>query len=349
MDHQQDRSRGGREPARPEPARPEPAAPRLLGALALRLRRVGSWLDRLYLSANRGLRGYPALLVRVGQAFSRHEGALLSASLAYYALFSFFPLILLIIVVGSNYLTAMEAKRLAVNLAVQFAPGAAELVSNNVEQVLRQRGTIGAVAGLGLLWSSSGVFGAIYRAVNRAWGENRPSQAWQGRLFGLAATIIVGLLFFLSVALTTALTVIQSWRLPVLGWQPFLDPAVTRLAGWLWSLSTLLVTVGLFSLLYRILPRAGVAWRDVWLGGIAAGLAWQLARLLFTWYLSFVRYNLVYGSLGAIVAFLLWSYLSALILLLGAELTAQFARWRRQGRPIDNRLPRQMREESPNG
>jgi membrane protein len=119
------------------------------------------------------------------------------------------------------------------------------------------------------------------------------------------------------------------------------------------ALIPVLVSVATFIILYRTMPRNGVTWRDVWLGGMIAGLIWEVARRLFTWYLAnFASYSLIYGSVGAIIAFLLWAYLSAMIVLLGAEFTAQFSHWRRAGRPIERRplsqwLPEWSKWESP--
>jgi len=323
----------------------QPGGDAHLNWLDRRLNRLGGALNRLYVLANRRLWGYPGLFYRVGLTFGRHDGSFIAASLAYYALFSFFPLLLFLIAVGSSFLTTVDAKEIALDVVAGYLPGVEELASTNVEQILRERNAIGAVALLGLLWAASGVFGAIFRAVNNAWGDVRPGPFWQGRLFALVSTIVIGLLFLLNMALSTALSIIQSWRLPVLGWQIFVDPGNSQLGGWLSALASLAISIALFSVIYRTLPRAPVAWRDVWPGGIAAGVAWQIAKLLFTWYLGYARYNLIYGSVGAIAGFLVWAYTSALILLLGAEFTAQYTHWRRAGRPVDDRLPREIREE----
>jgi membrane protein len=313
--------------------------------LSRRLARLGDALDRFYVRTNRKLRGYPGLFYRVGLTFTEHDGAFISAALAYYALFSFFPLLLILIVVSSSLLSTVDAKAFALDLVARYLPGVVELASTNIEQILRERNALGVVALLGLVWAASGVFSALYRAVNNAWGDVRPLKFWHDRAFALVSTIVIGLLFLLNMALSTMLSVIQSWRLPVLGWQVFMDPAWSQLSGWLSALVSLAITILLFSTLYRALPRAPVAWRDVWPGGIAAAIAWQIAKQVFTWWLGLARYNLIYGSVGTIAGFLLWAYLSALILLVGAEFTAQYAQWRRAGRPVDDRLPREVRQE----
>jgi membrane protein len=309
------------------------------------LDRLAGRLNRLYLLANRTLRSYPAVLYRAILAFGKHDGPFVSAALAYYALLSLFPLLVFLITAASSFVSVQEAKRLVLEVVARYLPGSVEVASRTVEEILAARSTIGVVALVGLLWSASGVFGAIFRAVNRAWGDARPTPAWESRLMALAMTLILGLLFLLNLAMSTLLSILQSWRLPVLGWQVFLDPGVSRLFGWLSALVMIAISAALFSVIYRTLPRAKISWREVWPGGIAAGVAWQIAKLLFTWYLGYARYNLLYGSIGAIVGVLLWSYLTALILLLGAEFTAQYSYWRRAGRPIDNRLPRELRED----
>jgi YihY family inner membrane protein len=309
------------------------------------LDRLADRLNRLYLLFNRTLRSYPAVLYRAILAFGKHDGPFVSAALAYYALLSLFPLLVFLITAASSFVSVQEAKRLVLEVVARYLPGSIEVASRTVEEILAARGTIGVVALLGLLWSASGVFGAIFRAVNRAWGDARPTPAWESRLMALAMTLVLGLLFLLNLAMSTLLSILQSWRLPVLGWQVFLDPGVSRLFGWLSALVMIAISAALFSVIYRTLPRAKISWREVWPGGIAAGVAWQIAKLLFTWYLGYARYNLLYGSIGAIVGVLLWSYLTALILLLGAEFTAQYSYWRRAGRPIDNRLPRELRED----
>jgi len=101
--------------------------------------------------------------------------------------------------------------------------------------------------------------------------------------------------------------------------------------------------------MYRTMPRAQVRWRDVWPGGLVAGLIWEVGKQLFTWYVgNFAAYNVIYGSVGAIIVFLLWSYLSAQLLLFGAEFTAEYSRWRRAGRPVEDRPLREwMANRSP--
>lgn len=83
----------------------------------------------------------------------------------------------------------------------------------------------------------------------------------------------------------------------------------------------------IFALVYRFVPNDRISWRDVWPGALLAAFLFEVAKNAFAWYLAnFANYSLVCGSLGAVIAFLFWSYLSALILLLGAELASEYSR-----------------------
>lgn len=301
------------------------------------------WVERTYLGLDRRLRGWPTLLIRTGLAFKQDDGALMSRSIAYYALFSFFPLLLVLMSFSSFALDTAEVEQIIQDFVKSSLPVAADLVQANVERILAARSTVGILAVAGLLWSASGVFSAIYRAVNRAWGNSRARFFWADKIFGLVVVLVFGLLLVVTTLASTIFSVLQSW----------IPSFLVNAAGlWRW-LSTLLpplVTAATFIMLYRIIPRNGVTWRDVWLGGLVAGLVWEAARRLYAWYLSNVAsYSLIYGSVGAIIGFLLWAYLSAMILLLGAEFTAQYSEWRKAGCPIESRPLGQWVREWPKG
>jgi len=301
------------------------------------MERIVQWLEHLYLGIKRRLKGWPTLLVRTGLAFDQDDGPVVSRSIAYYALFSLFPLLLVLMSVASSILAVEEAQQAVVELIERILPAAVDLTEQNIEQVLAARGTVNIVATLGLLWSASGVFTAMYRAVNRAWGNPKSRLFLKEKLFGLAVVLIVGLILLGTTLLSTAASVLQRWNGTILGWQPFSNPEVVALWGKLSTFVPPVISVIMFIILYRTIPLNRVTWRDVWLGGLIAGLIWEAARQIYAWYLSNVAtHSLVYGSVGVIIGFLLWAYLSAMILLIGAEFTAQHTAWRKAGRPVES-------------
>lgn len=312
---------------------------RSLGWTRLR-RRVRHHCSKLSGAVDQRFGGRLTLIRRTWQASRDNEVAVQARSIAYFALFSLFPLLLFLMSLSSWFLDSHEAQQTVLTAVERFLPGSQSFVGDNIDRVLRSRSTAGAAGLIGLVWAGSGVFGAIYRGVNRAWGSPEQRRVPFDRLFGLIVVLGLGLILVVTMLSSTVLELMRSWRVSILGWQPLTDPTVGVLMSWASMAIQAAATVLVLSLLYRTIPRAEVEWRDVWPGGIAAGLAWEIAKRLFTWYLvNAARYNLVYGSVGAIIGFLLWSYASAMILLLGAEFTAQYGRWRQTRRGADAAPP----------
>lgn len=298
------------------------------GSQWVRLRKRAS---RIYTSADRKLGGWLSLLRSTGREFQDDDGFTMAAAIAYYALFSFFPVVLLMITVSSFFFSSATAQKGVIAWAERYIPASGDLIRANIGQILRVRGTVSIVALLGLLWSASGVFTALDRVINRAWDVTELRPFWQQKLLAFSMIVGAGGLLLVSIVSTTFFNVIRRLRLPLTGWQ--------LLGKWLMIpklLSTLLpviLTVLIFLLLYKILPSTSVCWSDVWLGALLTGLGWELAKYLFTWYLTnFASYNLVYGSVALLIAFLAWSYYTGLILILGAEFTAEYAKTRRARR-----------------
>jgi membrane protein len=293
--------------------------------------RLKARLENLYARLDRRLGGWLSLLVRTALAFGQDDGPLAARSIAYYALFAVFPAILALIVVASAVLESEEVQESVIALVEQYAPIALDVVEVNIEQLLAMSKTVGLIALVGLLWSASGVVSALFQAVNRAWGVPNSRLVLSARLYGLAMIAVVGAFFLLALSIGPIVSLAQAWR-------PLAQPGADRLVSGLSALAQALFSACAFILIYRTMPRTRVGWRDVWLGGLIAGLIWEGGKQIFTWYVGNVaNYSAIYGSVGAIIAFLLWCYLSGQILLLGAEFTAEYSRWRRAGRPIETR------------
>ena len=253
-------------------------------------------------------------------------------------MFAVFPTILALLVVASFVLGSEEAQASVMALVARYAPMASDVVAVNIEQLLGMSGTVGLIALVGLIWSASGVASALFQAVNRAWGVQGSRLLLSGRLYSLAMILIVGALLLLALSIHPIVSLVQTAQAAVLGSQPSAEPDTNQTVTGLMALAPTLLTVCAFMVLYRTMPRTRLGWRDVWLGGLVAGLVWEAGKRIFTWYVSNIAdYGAMYGSVEAIIAFLLWCYLSGQIILLGAEFTAEYSRWLRAGRPMETR------------
>jgi membrane protein len=251
-----------------------------------------------------------------------------AASIAYYALLSFFPFLLLVIsILGS--MTAAEADRLTVlTFVFRYFPTQVDFVTTQLDAFRQTRLQVGVAGALALIWASLGVFGAITSAVNEAWGVEKQRSFWRHRMVSFLMLVAGGGVMIVGLLLVSAVKVAQASWFGVL---------LTRFT-WLQALQTLTLTysatlllVLAVGLLYYFIPNAKTRFRDVWVGAVLTGLLWRLAFDGFSWY---VRHNgqltLIHGSIATVVVFLLWLYVCSVILIYGVEFTAAYARLRRR-------------------
>jgi len=288
-------------------------------------------LVRRWVRLNARSDGWLGVGERTYKGFMAHQGNANAAAIAYYTLFSVFPLTLLLISLGSFVLNSQQAQEAALTAVGTYLPFATELVQRNIERVLELRGTASVIGVVGFIWAASGVFGSLSRAINLAWDLERPRPAWAERALAAGLVLLVALLFSLSLFSTAAFEVVERLARLLPSDTPISGLSLIDLAS---TGLPYIFTVLLFSFLYTVLPSTRVAWTEVLPGALLASVVWEVAKNGFTIYLgSFATYNLVYGSLGAVIALLLWSYISGLIILLGAEFTVQYARRRRGEAP----------------
>ncbi len=290
------------------------------------------WQGRDGERALRSLRMAVEIVRLTYASYTTHNCSMRAAAIAYYILLSFFPLVVLIIVLASSFLTQEYTQEFVLAFADRYMPGTDQLVQVNIRQMLRSRGWAGALSILGLVWSGSNVFASIHQALNEIWEvEERPSIWWQ-RLLSIATVGAMLALFALSLVTTILGRILRSLPWYYWGMAPVSD-------GRLWetmaSILGLLTTVIFFFTIYRLLSVSPLRWWELLPGSVIAALLWEVAKQIFATYVaSFQPYNLVYGSLGRLIAFVIWSYLTGVILLLGAELTLA---WRQTSHHIPER------------
>jgi len=192
--------------------------------------------------------------------------------------------------------------------------------------------TMGVTGTLAVVWGAVGFFGAISTAVNYAWGVEKQRSFWKHKLFSFLMLLVAGLILLIALLLISASQVVgASWFAEVL--QRF--PGLGFLRGFTIRHATTLLFILVVGLVFYFVPNAKVRFRDVWVGAFLTGLLWKGALEGFAWYMrDMTRFTRVNGSIGAVVVFLVWVYLQAVILLYGVEFTAAYARLRR-GRPED--------------
>ena len=251
-----------------------------------------------------------------------------AAAIAYYALLSLFPFLLLIIsLLGA--IAADDDDRLAVlTFVFRYFPTQLDFVSMQLDAFRQTRVPVGVAGGVGLIWASLGVFGAITSAVNEAWGVEKQRSFWKHRMVSFLMLVAAGLVTMLALVGVSAVQVAEaSWfgvMLSRFGWLAAFQTWIVRYAATI----LLILAVGL---VYYFIPNAKTRFRDVWVGAILTGVLWTLAFRGFSWYIGRnSQLTLIHGSIAAVVVFLLWIYVSSVILMYGVEFTAAYARLRRR-------------------
>jgi len=266
------------------------------------------------------------LTVRALQAFGEDRCSHMAAAISYYALLSLFPLLILLVSVVGIFLRSSSLQQDLVDQVLDILPLTQDEGADEVSQAVRAVAGVSVpltIVGLaGLAWSASAMFGAIRSSLNVAWGSSSRRSLIRQKLLDLTMMAGFGAFFLLSISATGLLRATQEASSDLLGplsgssfffWRAvsFVVPALLSLGG--------------FAVLYRFVPSAPVKMSGVWAGAAAAAFLFELAKNGFSFYLAnFGRYDLVYGSLGAVVTFLVGLYLSAAVLLFGAEVAAEY-------------------------
>jgi len=254
-------------------------------------------------------------------SFQQEGAARGAAGTAYYTLFSFFPLLIVLVTIASYFVSSYEASSKVAQLVISVIPVSQKLVEVNIQRILQLRNSVGIVMLLVLFWSGSNAFSMMVHHINSAWPEKERRTFFQQRLFGLAMVIAIILLLFILMLSSTLLNLLVRYKDIV----PGLDLLFNT---WLWNFGTKTLYWGVpflfFYSLYRIIPMGRVPVKAAGFSAFGITLIWRLASTIFQWYLAsgFARYEIIFGSLSAIVVLLFWIYISAMILFFGAHLCA---------------------------
>ncbi|MCX6549968.1 MAG: YihY/virulence factor BrkB family protein [Acidobacteria bacterium] len=250
-----------------------------------------------------------------------------AAAIAYYALLSFLPFMLLSMSVLGSFAAGQIARGQVLEFVLRYFPAQPDFIANNLDTFSQTRIRLGLGGAIGLLWASQGVFGAISTAVNHAWSVERPRTFWGHRWFTLLMMSAAALLLF------AALLILSTASIRGTTWSAMLFaqyPGLHMLTGWASRLLAFMLFVLVVGMIFFFVPNTRVLWRDVWPGAVITALAWRVAFEGFSWYVRHWARASVHGSIATVVWFLVWIYISAVILLYGVEFTAAFARLRRE-------------------
>ena len=267
------------------------------------------------------------ICVKAVSAWFDHNASSLGAALAYYTLFSVAP-ILIIAVAIAGYVFGADSAQTQVFAQLQALIGDAgakaigDLVAN--AHYSDKKGLAAAVGVVTLVVGATSVFGELQNALDRVWQTPPQAKAvgwWRfvrGRVLSIGMVLGVGFLLLVSLLASAGLAAFGGWLgvfLPQLQVVlPLLD--LTLSFG---------MTVLLFGLIYKYVPRESIPWSDVWIGAAVTALLFTVGKSLIGIYIGKSSFNSAYGAAGSLIVLLVWIFYSAQIFLLGAEFTRVFA------------------------
>src|SRR5687768_8596165 len=258
----------------------------------------------------------------VGELYNS-EGLTHAASIAYYALLSLFPIVLLALSILSNATSDTADRDAVVRFVFRYFPQQFGFISGQIDAFQTQPVSFGFWGVVGLVWASLGVFNAITAAVNHAWAVEKRRSLLMHRLVGFVMMIAAGLVLLLGLVIASLVRLAETRLGEAFVRSPWLD----NFSGMFASYLATALLVACVALVFYFVPNTKVRFRDVWPGAILVGVLWRIALRLFSWYAAdLASWNVIHGSIAAVVVFLLWIYVSAVILLYGVEMTASYAR-----------------------
>jgi membrane protein len=245
-------------------------------------------------------------------------GSQQATTLAYYALFSVFPLILLLAIAIGAVVGPAVAQEQIVNGLQLFLPASSVVtLQETIEGAVGQSAQFGIIAVLGLLWAATGLFSGVTRFLDEIFRVPNMRSMWRMRLLALLMGLMLVLLVFASFLTSGILRLFSAFSLELNIW---------------FTIGTLFLPLGLnlviFALLFRFVPARFVHWDAIWPAATFGAFGWELAKAGFQWYLAnLASYGVIYGSIATGIVLLFWSYLLASIFLFSAELCARLNEW----------------------
>ena len=272
------------------------------------------------------LKALLALLQETGKAWSADNASRMAAALAYYTIFSIAPLLIIAIAIagyifGERAVTGQLFDQISGIVGEQAAGIVQEMVKSAQQS---QSGVITSVLGVAaLVWAASNLFNQFQQALNTIWhvdaAHTRGVLAflWQ-RLVAIAMVIGMGVLMVASLVAITVISALSHVLQEVI-------PLVVEALPLTDIVASLLLMTLVCAVIFRVLPNARIAWRDVLGGAVLAAILFTFGKYLIGLYLANASYASSFGAAGSLVVLLVWVYYSSQILLFGAEFTKVYA------------------------
>jgi membrane protein len=246
-----------------------------------------------------------------------------AAGISYFSLIALFPAMLVLIALADTFWGWMHLHNTVVQSIVHLFPGSHQFLESNLNDITTPS-TMGVLSCMAVVfWSSSWIFTFIENSINRAWGISHQRTFWESRLRSAAIMLLGGFSLLISAAITGFVGAARASTSAHLA----VSAEASYFMGWLWYLfllgTGLLIAVLVFALVFKWTPHCKVYWREAICGALVSTALWEIGSFIFVNLMPIFDYQRIYGKMGAVIALLAWVYASNLIMLFGANFSAQ--------------------------
>ena len=275
------------------------------------------------------------LIVRSTKKFAKDDGSYLAAGMSYYIFFSVFPFLLGLLAFLGIFFGSDKATEQVKDVLERQLPGIADspIIYDNLQSIDFNKGLVGAIAVIGLLWTGSAVFGSLTRMMNKIWNIQDKRTFYNRKGTDMFFTILIGLVLSTNIFINTIYS--------QLGQYFGLVGAGSEEVNWIentWNFITVhilppLLSIGVFTFIYNVIPQRKVIFRRTLPPAIIGALIFEFTKSLFVFYIhTYGNFDMVYGSISAVIILLLFAYVSSIIVVFFAEIHNVFSAMKDEGR-----------------
>lgn len=260
-------------------------------------------------------------IVDVLKKYNKDHSTLFAAAISFFGLLSFVPLLIFGVgifgyVIGSHD----QAFDSVIKFLNSFLPASSKSIETYLRNLSTQSTLLSGIGIIGLLWSGTQVFVILQQVINVAMEVKTPVSFIRGRSKAILVVPIVGFLFILSILLTSIIAIASHYRSSLIDAEK-----ISVIWDSIGILVPVIISILAFTLIYKIMPARKMGFAAPLIGGITAGLLFEIAKNLYKLFVAnFAKYDLAYGSLGTVVLFIFWTYYVSSITILGAEVASVY-------------------------
>jgi len=260
-------------------------------------------------------------LKRLSKKFISDGCPIMASSIAFYFLFSVFPLILIFISLSGIFIDRLDIQTTILGFVEERIPIIYSFTESNIEKIIENRASIGIIGFIFLAIIATYVFDSIQFSLNRVYRTKSQRRYWKQKIFGFLIITLTFIIIFLSFLLSTALFYLTN---TVIGLFDLSESLSTFLLRYISIFLGLLLNFAIFGIVYFFGTNRKTHFKHhIYKGALIAAFLWEISKHIFIFFINrFANFELAYGSVGSIIGFLLWIYISSYIFLVGAEVNS---------------------------